>query len=420
MPIRDRTETGPGKGRPAGDALEAKPNDHPLFTRSFSAFNAITFLSFCNIAIFFQFHDYLGTLPIDPRWSGFLIAVFSLVVLVVRPFISPFLNEANSKKWLLISTGAVILSLSLYDRSRTLEAMTLVRLIHGAGYTVMNTALVALLVGYIPPGRSGQAFGLFSIITLLPYALIPPVIAPVMAWAGGFGRVLDLSALFMALTFPLALLLKPAPASKAGPGTSGPWVRAILENLRDPRILLLLFISLVVWTTFAPVFFFLESYGDRLGISNAGWFFTLSTFAEIGIRVAAGKAFDRYNKQRVLGGALAWLGLGFLFLGGVDSMTQLLLVGVFLGLGWGVVMPLLTAIVFDISQPRFRALNTNLTMVVFQGGFFLGPLLGGAALLHWGHGVMYNASGVILLMATALLLLITRRKAGPADLGHER
>ncbi len=399
----------------AGHASQAQPNHRPLFTRSFVAFNVITFLSFCNIAIFFQFHDYLGTLPMDPRWFGFLIAIFSLVVLAVRPFISPFLNEGNTRKWLLISTGAVIVSLFFYDRARTVEAMTLVRLAHGAGYVVMNTALVALLVGYIPPGRSGQAFGLFSIITLLPYALIPPVLAPVMAWAGGFGRVLDLSALFMALTFPLALLLKPVLAVKAGPETSGPWARAILENLRDPRILLLLFISLVVWTTFAPVFFFLESFGDKLGISNTGWFFTLSTFAEIGVRVAAGKAFDRYDKQKLLGVGLAWLGVGFFFLGRVPSKPLFLLVGVFLGLGWGVVMPLLTAIVFDLSEPRFRALNTNLTMVVFQGGFFLGPLLGGAVLLRWGHGVMYNASGIIMLMTTALLLLIKRRRTRLPD-----
>jgi len=395
------------------DTQETGPGDRPLFTRSFVAFNAITFLSFCNIAIFFQFHDYLGTLPIDPRWSGFLIAVFSLVVLVVRPFISPFLNESNSRKWLLISTGAVIFSLFLYDRARTVETMTLVRLAHGGGYAVMNTALVALLVGYIPPGRSGQAFGLFSIITLLPYALVPPVIAPVMAWAGGFGRVLDLSALFMALTFPLALLLKPALAEKAGPETSGPWARAMLENLRDPRILILLFISLIVWTTFAPVFFFLESYGDSLGIPNAGWFFTLSTFAEIGVRVVAGKAFDRYDKQRMLVGAVAWLGLGFLFLGGVSSMTGLLGVGVFLGLGWGVVMPLLTAIVFDISDPRFRSLNTNLTMVIFQAGFFLGPLLGGAVLLRWRHGILYDGSGVMLLITAALVLMLRKQQAEP-------
>ncbi len=380
--------------------------DQPLFTRSFAVFSAITFISFCNIAVFFQFHDYLETLPIAPRWFGFLIAVFSLVVLVMRPFISPFLHEANSKKWLLISTMAVMGSLFLYDRSGTLATMTLVRLAHGVGYVVMNTALVGLLVGYVPPGRSGQAFGLFSIITLLPYALVPPVLKPVMGWVGGFGRVLDLSALLMALIFPLTLLLKPAVSEKREVQAGGTWLRGLRESLDDPRILFLLFASLVVWTTFAPVFFFIESFGQNLGISNVGWFFTLSTFAEIGVRIGAGKAFDHFDKPKILGGAMIWLGIGFLFLGGVSSPVPFFLAGIFLGVGWGVVMPLLTAIVFDISQPRFRALNTNLTMTVFQGGFFLGPLLGGAALLHWDHRVLYSASGIVLFMAAALLFAL--------------
>jgi predicted MFS family arabinose efflux permease len=389
--------------------------DRPLFTRSFVGFNVITFISFCNIAVFFQFHDYLETLPIDPRWIGFLIAVFSLVVLAVRPFISPFLHETNSRKWLLISTGVVMGSLFLYDRSRSLEAMTLVRLVHGVGYGVMNTALVGLLVGYIPPGKSGQAFGLFSIITLLPYALVPPVLKPVMAWAGGFGRVLDLSALLMALIFPLALLLDPAVSEQRRAEAAPPLLQGLRESLGDPRILFLLFASLAVWTTFAPVFFFIEPFGRKLGISNVGWFFTLSTFAEIGVRIGAGKAFDRFDKPKVLGGAMIWLGIGFLFLGGVSSRVPFLLVGIFLGVGWGVVMPLLTAIVFDISLPRYRALNTNLTMVVFQGGFFLGPLIGAAVLLKWGYGMLYSASGMILLLTAALLLLINKRRIRPSD-----
>ena len=117
---------------------------------------------------------------------------------------------------------------------------------------------------------------------------------------------------------------------------------------------------------------------------------------------------------------MAWLGVGFLFLGGVSSRVPFFLVGIFLGLGWGVVMPLLTAIVFDISHPRFRALNTNLTMVVFQAGFFLGPLLGGAVLLHWGHGVMYVASGIILFITMALPLLIKRRRTPLPDPACDR
>ena len=54
--------------------------------------------------------------------------------------------------------------------------------------------------------------------------------------------------------------------------------------------------------------------------------------------------------------------------------------GGLLGLGWGVVMPVLNALLFDRSRPKLRAFNTNLGLQMFQGGFFVGPLAGAVAL----------------------------------------
>ncbi|MBW1798885.1 MAG: MFS transporter, partial [Deltaproteobacteria bacterium] len=78
-----------------------------LFTREFLALNVVFFLSFCNLAVFFHFHQYLHTLPIDSRWFGLLIALFSLLSLILRPIISPFMHTGNARKWLGISCTVV-------------------------------------------------------------------------------------------------------------------------------------------------------------------------------------------------------------------------------------------------------------------------------------------------------------------------
>ncbi len=74
-----------------------------LITKEFIALNAIIFLAFCNIAVFFQFHQYLGTLPIPAEYFGTLIGLFSVSVLVIRPIISPLIHRDNAKRWILIS-----------------------------------------------------------------------------------------------------------------------------------------------------------------------------------------------------------------------------------------------------------------------------------------------------------------------------
>ena len=59
-------------------------------------------------------------------------------------------------------------------------------------------------------------------------------------------------------------------------------------------------------------------------------------------------------------------------------------------------MPVLSGLVFDVSQPKFRAINTNLAMEMFQAGF-VGPGRGGAILVTWGYSALYYACGGILL-----------------------
>src|SRR5208337_1116018 len=184
------------------------PKAESLITKEFIALNAIIFLAFCNIAVFFQFHQYLSTLSIPADYFGTLIGLFSVSVLVIRPIISPLIHEDNSKRWIAISCGGVIVSLFLYNAASDFWSMALVRLVHGAAYVVLATAVLNRMVEAIPADKSGQAFGLISVITLLPYAVIPPILGPLISWAGTFDRVLDLSALVMLLGFPLLFFVK--------------------------------------------------------------------------------------------------------------------------------------------------------------------------------------------------------------------
>jgi MFS family permease len=384
-----------------------------LITPEFVALNAVMFLTFCNLAVFFQFHTYLGTLPIDPDLSGLLIAMFSVTVLIMRPIISPLLRPDNAKRWIGISCFFVVVSLLLYHVALGFWSMAIVRLFHGAAYVVMATAVTAKLVGCIPKDRSGQAFGLISVITLLPYAVMPPLLEPLTRLVGNFRVVLDLSAVVMLLSFPVLAFVGGA---SDGPDRSSAVLRwqDVKQNLKDSRILLLLFLSLVVWTAFTPIFFFLKDYGTKIGIPNPGWFFTLSTFTEIGVRLVAGSLFDKVGKAWALAGSLAWLAAGYIAMAHLSEPTTFYAMGLLLGLGWGVAMPVLSGLVFDVSEPRFRALNTNLSFEMFQAGFFVGPLAGGIILVHSGYSALYYAcGGVTILGLIAALTLGMKRHEAP-------
>ena len=171
----------------------------------------------------------------------------------------------------------------------------------------------------------------------------------------------------------------------------------------------MLLISLLVYTAFAPVFFFLKGYALKIGISNPGWFFTLSTFMEIAVRLFGGSLLDKGSKVRLLVFSLSGLVAAYFILAHTSGLYLFYGLGLGFGLCWGVAMPLLNGLIFDCSAVRFRALNTNLAMVMFQGGFFLGPLLGGWILSDWDYKILYYACG-LMIMGALVLMPLARKK----------
>lgn len=381
------------------------PSEPPLWTREFIYFNVAVFLAFINMAVFFSFEEFLRTLPIDPQWFGLLMGLFSAVALVLRPFISPFSHAGNARSWIFLGTLGVMAALAAYGWAGTLGTMAALRLFHGAAHVVLATALLTVIVQRIPPGRSGQAFGLLSIITLLPYAVVPPVLQILMERLGGYPQVLIFFAGTMTLIFPLIFLK--GSGQDPGDGTRpGRLSRAeIRQNLRERQILLILTAMLLFYSGYALVFFFLAGYARRLEIGNPGLFFTLSTCGEIGIRLAASRFFDRLNKKAAAALTLLALAGGYLLLGRVEGALAFFALGALLGLGWGVVMPVLNALLFDRSRPKLRAFNTNLGLQMFQGGFFVGPLAGALALHRGGYEVLYLFCALLALAAAGLIYL---------------
>jgi predicted MFS family arabinose efflux permease len=382
-----------------------------LYTREFFALNGVAFLTFCNMAVFFQFYLYLRTLPIAPEWYGFLIALFSVTGLILRPLISPFLHSGNARIWMLISAAGVTVSLLGYNLAQDFWSMFLVRSIHGIAYVVLGAAMNACIVGLIPPSKSGQAFGLVTVITLLPFAVIPPILDTVSRKLGGFIPVLNLASLFMLLVFPLSLWVKTSTDKRWEGAGQRPSGHDVIENLKNRRISMLLLLMLLLYSSFTPIFFFLEGYAREIDIPNPGLFLTLSTLSEIGVRLFAGSLFDRMNKVSLSAGSLVAIGLGYLALAHVSGPIMFYGLGVFLGIGWGVVMPVLNALMFDISPSRLRGLNTNLGVQMFQGGFFLGPLIGGLILSRYSFGALYYFCAVAAFGSVSLTPFLRARNS---------
>jgi len=148
----------------------------PFLTVEFITLNLIMLLAFTNLAVFFDFYGYLKELNIPTEWCGLLVGLVSATALVLRPFISMVLTPKNAIAG--IATGLLLaaLSLLLYEHARTVTQFVLLRVVHGTAWVFLGSSLIVLLVASLPLARSGQGFSIITIMTLLPYAIVPLVI----------------------------------------------------------------------------------------------------------------------------------------------------------------------------------------------------------------------------------------------------
>jgi len=80
-------------------------------------------------------------------------------------------------------------------------------------------------------------------------------------------------------------------------------------------------------------------------------------------------------------------------------------------------MPVFNGLVFDSSRAELRAFNTNLGFQMFQGGFFLGPFLGGPVVLHWGYAALFHVSACLSVIAAGVVFYLKWKRRPRGESG---
>jgi predicted MFS family arabinose efflux permease len=384
-----------------------------LCTKEFIVLSGLFFVACATAAAFFNFHEYLTTLPIDPGWFGFILGADALAGLVAQPFISPFLNHRNSGFYIVAGTLGLALALLAYGLAVTTAQVVLVRLLHGFFFVLSISAITAAVVAFIPTGRSGQAFGIISMIRLVPYALLPPFLDTVTRDSSSFIGVLRYVSLVLVAS--LALLFVPAGGrlsfkGQAGRGSSIK-MQELAANLREKNVLVLFLITILLSGGYAMTFFYLKGFGASVGLSNPGLFFTVATATMILVRFLGAPFFDKVNKKVISIGTLLFMGVSYGLIP-LSARIGLALPGCLIGLAWGIAFPLLGALLFDLSPPEYRAVNTNFSMVMVQAGFFAGPLMGNAMIGLYGYNAMFFSCAALSFIAAVLSGTVRLRNQG--------
>ncbi|SPJ16561.1 Major facilitator superfamily MFS_1 [Syntrophobacter sp. SbD2] len=384
--------------------------DRKLFSFEFLSLNLVIFFSFCNMSVFYSFFSYLARIGIPEEWRGFLVGLEPMSAFMLRLVAVPMLHAGNAAMAMLVALIMIVAALCSYGWVVTIPGLIALRVFHGAAFVLLVSASMALVVHFIPKGKSGQGFGFVSVSVLVPYAVMPLVTEVLLRYTQNEAQIYRGVTVLAVPAFVLLLVLRNRLRSALGGMEraliSRPKLDEIRRDLKEPGIVLLLAVNLFLYLCYASVFFFMKGHAAVSSISEVGSFFTISTLVMIALRLSGGLFFDKIDKIRMLQVFMLLLVPCFVLFGYMSTGRSLYLMAGYYGLCIGFIMPLLNALLFDVSPPHLRGVNTNLALFVMDAGFFLSPYAGGAFIASGrSFGSLFNICAGFILVNVVLLIV---------------
>jgi MFS family permease len=371
-----------------------------LFTSDFVS------TTLANLANAFGMQMLVATLPVyvirlggSQADAGLVSGAVAFTALLFRPFVGWLTDAWRRRPVVLIGTACYGLASGVYLLAGSIPLLVLGRFVHGFGLSCYTTAANAYVADIAPPGRRGEAMGLFSAAQAVGL-IVGPVIGFMLVGSVGFQHLFYVSGGLAFTAFLISLCARerqqPLEVKRQ------PW---------SPRTGIVAVDALpVAWTTlcmgisFGTVTAFIAIFAQARGVQNPGFYFMVQAIALLVSRAFAGRLADQYSRSAVIipGIILMAAALGLLPL--AHGFAYFAVSASLFGLGFGTAQPATMALLIDQVRPEQRGLATSTYFTGFDAGISIGSLLLGMVSQHWGFGVMWPLAAACTLFGLAGLM----------------
>lgn len=391
-----------------------------LFTFEFIALNGIIVVAFCNIAVFYSFFHYLGSIDILPSWRGVLVGLEPMTAFVLRLFVIPLIGAKDTPRLILVSLVMVMIACWVYPFAVTIPALIVLRIFHGAAFVLLTSAVIALIVTFIPKEKSGQGFGIISVATMIPYAVVPPMTEILLPHVTNEATIYAVFSIFAFMAIGLLALMRRSIGKTLADMDAAlmrrPALSEIRKNLGNRAVLILLFLSLLTYLAHATVFYFMKDLSLQNHLGDVGLFFSISMVTMILVRALGGEAFDKIDKTSALLAGFAFLTVCLILFSRISGGLSFYCLAGLYGFSMGIILPQINALIFTFSAPGLRGLNTNLGLFVMDMGYFITPSLGGAMVGGTsGYTLPFDAGASLAVISIVLVMVLKRMGGGRVD-----
>jgi MFS family permease len=374
-------------------------------TLFFSIFAAVTGVGIVVPLLPIYAHD-LGA---SGFYIGLIFGAFSLSRTFFLPYFGRLSDLKGRKPFIVPGFLAYALISVAFVYSNSVDSLIVIRFFHGIASAMLMPVIQAYIGDITPKGREGITMGMFNMSLFLGLSLGPVIGGTLKDHFSLQGSFFCMGLLALIGFFLCLFLLPPTTSEQAISHGKNPFSWKMLLNDRQVAGLFLFrFAYLVcvgiIWG-FIPLLADMEFAASS---SLIGVLVMLGVFISGLVHVPMGYLADRISKKLIVtagGLIISYAIFSFEWAGRIEDLV---IASVIFGLGGGISMPALMAMVV-LKGNRFNAMGSIMALmtVAHSLGMLCGALVGGLMMDFFQLRWAFPLGGVVMMMCTGIFLVST-------------
>ena len=339
--------------------------------------------------------------------AGLAMTYFQIGTILCRIFAGLLIDGFNKLIVLLLSTALFFIIMGLFNFTTSLEAVFVLRGLHGVVFALGTTVMATLAVLVLPPNRKGEGVNMFAIFSNIAMVLGPAIGLYALSSYGSMALYIFLTvmtglAMVLSNIIPLSKELTLPKQSKY----KGWHISQFIENKSLPWALMGLFIGF----TYSGVLVFIPIELNSMGAGIWGSaFFAIFALMIIISRPIVGKIYARYGSKIIIYTGLGLFILGLFGLGLAITPLAILFTAPLLGLGYGAAQPAFQALAIQSAPIERAGVSTATYFLALDISVGAGSVILAVLASAWGYQYLYMFTALVMVIALALYHIWVKR-----------
>lgn len=320
---------------------------------------------------------YIRTLTQSFDEIGIIMGSFAIGLLVCRSYLGRLSDRKGRRYTMRIGLIIAAIVPLCYALLPSIPFLIFFRAVHGISIAAFAASYSALVADLAPVEKRGEVIGYMSLVNPLGLA-VGPAFGGLVQEAWGYQPLFIMASLLATVGLWLTFQIETEGNVNDRQGNNAANKPRFWQTFLNPRVRVPSTVLLLVGLSFGTLSAFMPILMQQKNIAlNAGLFYMAAALSGFIIRFPVGRLSDTWGRGIFISIGIFFYALSMGIIYFAEHNYEFLLSGIAEGIGSGIVIPAIIALLADRTVPQERGYVFGMTWIGFDLGIAIaGPVMG--------------------------------------------